>query len=147
MAVAWAATLARAELEAFVATHGEAGDSVPRAGLDGPPVTLAPAASQGIAMTLHELATNATKHGALSALGGRVRLSWWRNEAQGVLSLRWEESGGPTVTPPSRLSFGSRVIESTIRRQLGGTCRTTWAPDGIIFKAEVPLSRVVLRDV
>ncbi len=60
--------------------------------------------------------------------------------------LRWEEIGGPTVTQPTRLSFGSRPIESTIQRQLGGTCRTTWASNGIVFEAEVPLSRAALLD-
>ncbi len=140
------ATLARAELEAFVATSGEDGGADPMVELDGPPVTLAPAASQGLAMTLHELATNATKHGALSAPGGRVRLSWRRDRAAGLLRLRWEEVGGPTVTHPTRLSFGSRLMESTIQRQLGGTSRTIWASSGIVFEAEVPLTRAALLD-
>jgi PAS domain S-box-containing protein len=140
------AALARAELEAFVAPPGEAAGSAPRAEIDGPPVTLASAASQGFAMVLHELATNATKHGALSAADGRVRLSWRRDEAEGVLRLRWEETGGPPVAHPTRLSFGSRVIESTIRGQLGGACGTTWTAGGIVFEAEVPLARAVSRD-
>jgi two-component sensor histidine kinase len=97
-------------------------------------------------MVLHELATNATKHGALSAPGGRVRLSWRRDEAAGVLRLRWAETGGPPVAQPTRLSFGSRVIESTIRGQLGGACRTIWDARGILFEAEVPLSRAVSRE-
>jgi two-component sensor histidine kinase len=65
--------------------------------LDGPPVPLAPAAVQPFAMVLHELATNAAKHGALSALGGRVEVRWRvgrRAENDGLLRLRWVETGG-----------------------------------------------------
>jgi two-component sensor histidine kinase len=72
-------------------------------------------------MVLHELATNATKHGALSTSGGRVRLTWQLDECDRLLRLGWIEEGGPTLSgPPQRRGFGSRVIIAMIEDQLGG---------------------------
>jgi PAS domain S-box-containing protein len=136
--------LARAELSAFVSTQGDGAGDVPRAELDGPPLMLAPGAAQGIAMTLHELATNATKHGALSMAGGLVRLSWKVDTKANLLRLRWAESGGPHVCgPPSVRGFGSRVVESTLRRQLGGALRPEWDAEGLVLEADLPLARVL----
>ena len=77
-----------------------------------------------MAMLLHELATNAAKHGALSAPGGRVELRWRagrRADEDGFLRLRWAEAGGPPLAgPPARRGFGTRVVEATVRGQLGG---------------------------
>ena len=138
-------TLARAELAAFVAPpNDEAGDA-PRAVLDGPSVVLTPGAAQGIAMTLHELATNATKHGALSVSGGRVRLCWKVDRKTSLLQIRWVESGGPHIHgPPALRGFGSRVVESTIRRQLGGALRPEWRAEGLVLEADLPLVRVLV---
>jgi PAS domain S-box-containing protein len=136
--------LARAELAAFLAPPDDGAGDVPRAVLDGPSVTLTPGAAQGIAMTLHELATNATKYGALSVPGGRVRLGWKMDREANLLRLRWVESGGPHVSgPPALRGFGSRVVESTIRRQLGGTLRPEWHAEGLVLEADLPLVRVL----
>jgi two-component sensor histidine kinase len=92
-------------------------------------------------MALHELATNATKHGALSAPGGRLRVSWTLDRGIHALRLRWSESGGPAVAGlPARRGFGSRVIEATIRNQLGGTVRTAWKSEGLVCEIEAPLA-------
>jgi PAS domain S-box-containing protein len=140
------ADLAQSELGAFAPAAGEEAGTAPRANVAGAPVTVSPEAGQALAMIFHELATNAVKHGALSAEGGEVTLSWTVDEAAGSLRLHWTERGGPRVGgPPLRLGFGTRVIESTVRGQLGGTCRKTWAAEGIVFDAEVPLSRVLPR--
>lgn len=93
-------------------------------------------------MALHELATNATKHGALSVPDGRVTVSWHvADEISGsMLSLRWTEVGGPMIAGvPGRRGFGSRVIEATIRGQLGGTVRKIWDPGGLVCELAVPL--------
>jgi PAS domain S-box-containing protein len=118
------------ELTAFLTAPGTTGDAavqdMPRAVLDGPSVTLLPAVAQGLSMALHELATNATKHGALSAPGGRLSVSW--AAPSGVLQLCWRETGGPPVNAaPTRRGFGTRVLDSTIRGQLGGAVRLTWS--------------------
>ncbi len=112
--------------------------------LEGPPVALAATAVQPIAMVLHELATNAAKHGALSAPAGRVVLSWWL-DGEGRLRLLWQEEGGPPVAAelPARRGFGSRVIEATIRGQLGGTLTLGWDPAGLSCAIALPTARVL----
>jgi len=62
------------------------------------------------ALLLHELATNATKYGALSVPAGRVSISWWQEP--GAVHFDWTEIGGPAVTPPARRGFGSRLLAS-----------------------------------
>ena len=73
-------------------------------------MTLAAAKVQALALVLHELATNAVKHGALSTPEGRVRVGWKVEESDGIrrLRLRWEERGGPRVEPPAARGFGTR---------------------------------------
>src|ERR1700730_2020077 len=78
--------------------------------------SLEPNAAQAIAVTLHELATNAAKYGALSVPDGHVRVEWSRAQ-NGRLVLRWTEKGGPPVEPPTRRGFGARVIEKMVRGQ------------------------------
>ncbi len=116
-----------------------------RVALIGPPMVLPPGAAQPLAMTVHELATNAVKHGALSAEGGRLTVSWFQ-EGQGAersLKLRWTETGGPPVRgEPARRGFGSRMLDATIRRQLGGMVRLAWEAEGLACEIELPLARV-----
>jgi PAS domain S-box-containing protein len=131
------------ELAAFLpATAAAAGGAGPRAELRGPDVLLPPAAAQALSMAMHELATNATKHGALSVPGGRITVSWRvaDESGRGILWLRWAEAGGsPVAGAPGRRGFGSRVIEATIRDQLGGTVRKAWDPGGLVCELTVPL--------
>ena len=86
--------------------------------------------AQAIAVTLHELATNAAKYGALSAAKGQIDLKWL-HEADGRLILCWTEMGGPAVQTPTRQGFGSRVIERMIG-QLKGETRFDWRPEGLV---------------
>ena len=92
--------------------------------IEGPQILLEPDAAQAIAVMLHELATNASKYGALSDAKGQIRLTWSRSEDE-QLALRWTELGGPRVNEPERKGFGSRLIEGTIS-QLGGKARFDW---------------------
>jgi PAS domain S-box-containing protein len=101
-----------------------------RVRIDGPQVLLEPDAAQAIAVTLHELATNAVKYGALSGTRGQVELKWL-HKADGQLILRWTEIGGPAVQMPTRRGFGSRVIERIIG-QLKGDARFDWRPEGLV---------------
>ena len=87
--------------------------------IDGPHVLLLPNTAQAIAVTLHELATNAAKYGSLSVPKGQVDVTWSR-EADGQFILRWTESGGPPAKKPTRQGFGTSVIERMIREQLKG---------------------------
>jgi PAS domain S-box-containing protein len=136
------ASLLRAELQPFLPAEGPP-SATPRILLDGPALTVAPQAAQAIGMAAHELATNAAKYGALSAPGGRVLLSWLVDEAAGGLRLRWEELDGPALAgPPPAKGFGSRVVEATLERQLGGSVRRGWRPEGLLLEAELPLDNV-----
>ena len=97
------------------------GESEARVRISGPAVMLEPNTAQTIAISLHELATNAAKYGSLSVADGHVEIAWSR-AADGRLSLRWIELGGPTVAPPTHRGFGTRVMENIIG-QLGGEVR------------------------
>ena len=103
----------------------------------GPPLLLTPDVAQAVALTLHELATNAAKYGALSAPGGRIDVKW-SHDASGRITLQWTESGGPAVQQPTRRGFGGRIIEQMIGQLDGKTC-FDWRADGlaceIIFQA------------
>ena len=94
-------------------------------------------------MTLHELATNAAKYGALSTESGAIEVSW-RPEATaagGQLVLLWQESGGPPVAPPARRSFGTELIEGGIAYELAGKVRLEFPPQGVRCELRFPLAR------
>jgi PAS domain S-box-containing protein len=106
--------------------------------VDGPDgVTLDPNRSTLVMMALHELATNAMKYGALSNATGQVTVSW-EVGADRKLTLRWQESGGPTVEPPAAQGFGSFLIERAFNGEQG---HATWTfdPSGVRWTAELPL--------
>ncbi len=122
-----------------------AGPEGGRIRIAGDPVDLAPGAVQPVAMTLHELATNAAKHGALSVPEGRLDVKW-RRLPDGGLRLDWHEQGGPPLSgPPSRRGFGATLIEATMRRQLGGDMRLDWRPDGLRIEMELPAAQLRWR--
>jgi PAS domain S-box-containing protein len=104
----------------------------------GPALRLSPREALALAMGLHELCTNAAKHGALSNGTGEVLLDW--TTADRRLRLRWEERGGPAVTPPSRTGFGTRLIERGLARELDGEARLLFEPAGLVFTLDVPLN-------
>jgi PAS domain S-box-containing protein len=106
-----------------------------RVSMSGPQLLLEPNTAQAIAVTLHELATNAAKYGALSAASGRVALNW-THLANGPLKLHWSETGGPAVKPPARSGFGTRIVERMIA-QLKGTAIFDWRADGLICEITV----------
>ena len=111
--------------------------------LDGPPVALPALATQPLAMATHELATNALKYGALSVPEGRLKLSWrvvTQAHGPALLRLRWMETGGPPImAPPARRGFGSRVLDGTVRGQLGGRATQAWTAGGLVCDIEVPI--------
>lgn len=105
--------------------------------LDGPSAPVSPAAAQGLALALHELATNAAKYGALSTPDGRVQVRW--REQDGQMNLQWTEVGGPTVQPPGRQGFGTTVIQRALQGPIGGTSRLEWRAEGLVCVLQFPL--------
>lgn len=132
------ASLVAAELKPFLVAN-PAG-SGPRAAVSGPDVLVTTAAAQPLSMAIHELATNAVKHGALSVSTGRLCVTWTR-AGEGTLCLRWAEEGGPPVMrAPDRRGFGSRVIRGTID-QLGGRLACAWPRSGLVCQIHLPAGR------
>jgi PAS domain S-box-containing protein len=109
--------------------------------IEGPEVSLAAEATQPVAMVLHELATNATKYGALSNGHGRVSIRWRktsRGRSNGKLVFEWRETGGPPVTPSSTTGYGTSVICDLIPYELGGVVDYKLAREGAVCRLEIP---------
>lgn len=101
--------------------------------LSGPSVSMAEEAAASIALAVHELATNATKYGALSAVGGTIALNWEVLAKDGAprIEIAWKERGGPRVQAPTREGFGARVIRYAAARQKDGNVSLDYDPDGL----------------
>lgn len=120
-----------------------------RLNIAGPHVVLTPVASQNLGMAVHELATNATKYGALSVDGGTVDIGWSLDQdAEGPARLRleWRERGGPPVEEPSRRGFGRFVIEAIAARALSGTVDLRFEPEGVTCLIEGAADATVLAE-
>ena len=105
----------------------------------GPDLKVSSGAVIALAMTLNELCTNTTKFGALSVPSGRVAIVWTIDATNARLHLTWTEKGGPEVQPPTRQSFGTKMIQ-TLGKQLNGTVEKTYDPKGFVYSLDVPLS-------
>jgi PAS domain S-box-containing protein len=134
--------LVEGELAPFLPEAAPDADSG-RTSLEGPPIALQPEAVQPLAMAMHELCTNSTKHGALSAPDGRVGVRWSVDATASRLRIVWAETGGPLVAPPTRRGFGSRLLEATVQGQLGGAVERSWPRSGLVCVIDIPLERVV----
>jgi two-component sensor histidine kinase len=105
--------------------------------LDGPAAVMRPDEALGLALAVHELCTNASKYGAFSTRTGRVSVQWTTDGLS--LNLRWQESGGKPVNPPTHRGFGSRILQRVIREEAGGRVDLDFAPDGLVCRIRVPL--------
>lgn len=102
-------------------------------------LVVAAGAALPTAMVLNELCTNATKYGALSVPEGRVQITAQVEESGKAARLTWRETGGPRVKPPTRRSFGSRLIEQALLADTRGKGRIQFLPDGVVCELEVAL--------
>ena len=123
--------IVRRELAPYLADNAEIG---------GPLVTLKAEAAQALGIVLHELATNAAKHGAFSKPGGRLSLQWWwlRNGSPGRLAIEWQELGGPPVREPTQPGYGTSIVRELIPFELGGTADLDFATNGLQCRMEIP---------
>ena len=113
-------------------------DPVGRILAGGDSVLLAPKAAISLGMALHELGTNAAKHGALSTPEGKVAISWTLSSDR-KFSFLWQESGGPIATSPTRQGFGLRMIERALASDLDGHISIDFEPSGIICQITATL--------
>ena len=133
------ATLIATEAAAFLGTGAA------RVIASGPTVLLQPQAFSTVALVIHELMTNAAKHGALAGRAGQVSVGW-RLDGSGALVIDWQESGGAPVTPPTRRGFGSVIIQRSIPHELGGVATLDYAPGGLHGRFVVPAAQVERDD-
>ncbi|MFO1118483.1 MAG: HWE histidine kinase domain-containing protein [Beijerinckiaceae bacterium] len=111
--------------------------------VSGPRVELSPEAAQAIGMALHELATNATKYGALSNETGTVDISW-RIDGED-LEILWRERGGQPVSEPARNGFGVTVMTSLVQLALGGAVELSFPPEGVTWRLKCPAKAAMPR--
>jgi two-component sensor histidine kinase len=105
--------------------------------IEGPEVSMGDNAATGLALVLHELATNAAKYGALSNDAGEVNVSWLWDDP--LIVLQWRERGGPSIEEePTKAGFGRYLCENTIQRQMNGTMSYNWRPEGLLVEIKIP---------
>ncbi len=120
---------------ATLAARPHDGASGPRIEIEGPPARLSPNMAVGLAIGLHELATNAARHGALSVSAGRVSLTWRPDPRAAAMRLTWRERGGPPVQPPSQKGFGTRFLTRGLAAKLA------YHREGLTCTIRVPVTR------
>jgi len=125
----------RNELEAF----DDGSDD--RVRFSGPPVEVNARLAVSLGMAIHELTTNAAKHGALSVFGGKVDIAWsvTIEATRRILQFVWVESGGPKVTPPEREGFGSRLLQFVLPGQIHAKTDIDYRPDGVRVHVSAPM--------
>jgi len=148
----------RARIEALAHAHGRLAESnwlsvplqhlvedelapyrnneTPNAILSGPTVNLSAHCALSLGLGIHELATNAAKHGALSSPEGRVHVTWRTKDD--ALELEWREQGGPTLSPPSRTGFGRLLLEQALTHELAARVTMNFRPEGLRCTIYVP---------
>ena len=108
---------------------------------EGPPVPVRPGEVTALGMVLHELTTNAVKHGALAVPEGQVAIGWsvaTDEDGTRQVHLDWVESNGPKTSPPTETGFGTRLITFAAERELGGTLEQDYRPDGLRLRMSFP---------
>ena len=109
-----------------------------RVKIEGPSVVLPPEKAQNLALALHELATNSAKYGCLSVAAGQLTVNWVSKD--GILTLCWQEMGGPEVTRPARQGFGTKIMNASIKHQGGGNVAFEWLPSGLRCRLHLSIS-------
>lgn len=137
--VRWRSASIGAVIKGALAPHRSGHD---RIDASGPEIWIDAKRVLALTLALHELATNATKYGALSNESGNVRITWDAMQtADGrPLHFRWTEQGGPQVTPPARRGFGSRLMETNLASEFDGEVVIEHDPAGLVCIIDAPLT-------
>jgi two-component sensor histidine kinase len=113
-----------------------------RVTVGGPKLRLNAAAAQAIGLALHELATNASKYGALSTDAGSVDIHWEMAEGD-TFAMNWTERDGPPVSPPERRGFGTVVMKTMAERSVGGAIDLDYAASGVTWRLTCPVANAL----
>jgi PAS domain S-box-containing protein len=142
----WVGVDLRALLLQQLAPFIDEGDG--RVTVEGQPLALKPEIAQSVGMAFHELATNASKYGALSVPGGHVDVSWSRvaSDDGGRIRIEWREGGGPPFAPPERRGFGRTVTERMVAAATRGEAHLEWHPEGLSWRLDMPATCLVDDD-
>ena len=144
----WESADLRDLISASLAPYTGAGPE--RVVLRGEDLVLRPRAVLTLAMTFHELTTNAAKYGALSVPGGCIEIHWQSIQGGGdgrpSMRIDWIEQGGPPATEPLKRGFGSKLIEGSIAAELGGSARLAFEPGGLRCEIVFPLDAATVHD-
>ncbi len=122
--------------------EGELAPFASRTRIEGPDIMIGPRMAQTLALVLHELATNASKHGALSNDEGQISVTWSVTPVDGIerFKFEWRETGGPPVDAPTRKGFGTALLNIAISGSADGASPLRFEPEGIVYDIDVPLS-------
>jgi two-component sensor histidine kinase len=134
--LSWEPAPLRAVIAAELAPYTEGRDHV--ISVTGPEVSLAPNDALSLGLAVHELATNASKYGALSVLSGQVTVSWEMMTPDQALVI-WHEQGGPPVPQQRRRGFGTDLVEKIVAHELGHSVDLRFEPDGVRCTLVVPV--------
>lgn len=108
--------------------------------LEGPPLRMGPKGATILTLVLHELATNASKYGALSVPEGHLRITWMRGV---MFTLLWQEENGPAIQgAPTTEGFGSKLARRSVKDQLGGAIAYDWRPEGLQVRIDLPINQL-----
>jgi two-component sensor histidine kinase len=116
-----------------------------RIAAQGPPIGLNPEATRNIGLALHELATNASKYGALSVPEGKVAVHWTfaRSSGSRRLIMTWREANGPMVTVPEHWGFGGHVLQQVAAQALSGKVMHKFLPEGVRWTLDIPAAAIL----
>lgn len=118
--------------------------------LDGPKLQLSPSAAEAIGMVVHELSTNAVKHGALSGRKGIVEVFWCieaSDDGCDYFRMHWMEKGGPVVVAPSQSGFGTTIITKVTEMKLDGSVQLDYASSGLSWSFKCRASSVIMGHI
>src|SRR5262249_31808698 len=138
----WKGALLQQVIDAALKPFAGNERALDRISANGPVVWIAANTAVTLTLAFHELATNATKYGALSNDNGRIDVVWTPDPGQAAkeLHLHWREKGGPPVTPPIRKGFGTMLMEKVLAYEADCQAQLAFAPTGLEFHFRLPLS-------
>lgn len=115
-----------------------------RFAVSGPPLVVKSRQALALSLAIHELATNALKYGALTATSGHVSITWTSENQEGELKFVfvWEELGGPLVSVPDSVGFGSRLISRVLEDDFGGAVELSYGATGLICRLTAPFENL-----